>query len=391
MFLGDSIVKGYPTDSGFRDKIERTLKGRPITFVGPLEDEAGRKHAGFIGYTAAGILKILPQLLTYRPDMLIISLGGNGLPDTPAAVVGEEIATIARAFIANGTRTIYVSLIPDVNGYSLLVDAYRRATKRAVGQIPQVHVIDMGALVGRAEKDSPFYSDAAHMNRVGYERMADGFLRTAFHIEPGKDPPTSATVGGTQDLVRSAKGALFRAYPNIDRRLGEYALAMGLLCRYGRQPPWTYRGEPSHNWNAHKHRPGIDGLFYPLDDKGAEKGSEPLAKFAVPEEGAIMAVETLAKKNVQKALADDEPLHVAFCLGKDAMYGEALRNALQVVRKESLPEPVASAPSATTGADAEPAGKPFSIWNVGVLAVVAGIFTATLMLDKSKSPADSRR
>jgi len=419
MFLGDSIVKGYPTDSGFRDKIERTLKGRPITFVGPLEDEAGRKHAGFIGYTAAGILKILPELLSYRPDMLIVSLGGNGLPDTPAAAVGAEIETIVRAFISNGTRTVYVSLIPDVNGYTPLVAAYNSAIRRAVGQIPQVHVINMGARVGRAEKDSPFYSDAAHMSRLGYELMADDFLRTVFHIEPKKDPPASASVGGTRELVRSAKGALLRAYPNIDQRLGEYALAMGLLCRYGREAPWTYRGEPSHNWSAHPHRPGIDGLFYPLDDKGRENGSSPLAKFAVPEEGAIMAVETLAKKDVQKALSDDEPLHVAFCLGKDAMYGEALKRALEIVRRESAPSHVAPLTSdstsltsdstsltsdsasltsaslfstAATGADAEPVGSPFSVWNVGVLAVVAGIFAATLMLDKSKSGhVDSRR
>lgn len=379
MFLGDSIVAGYPTDGGFRDKIGRVLKDR-ITFVGPLEDKAGRKHAGFVGNSAAAVLRNLPDLLAFKPDMLIVSLGGNALPDTPAKVVGEELGIIVRAFLRNGTKKTVVSYIPDVVGYSDIIRQYNLAIRKSLAQIPEVKLIDLGGVVGKASKNSPFFADTSHPNRRGYEMMADRFLRDVFRIEPAKDPPSTSTVGGRDELIRDAKESLFCAYPYIDQRLGEYALAVGLLSQYGRDGMWTIEGEPTHNWGGAIYRNGVDDArFRPFEENG--DGETPAySKYATPEEGAIMLVERLCERRTLAAVERDAPEQVALCLGEDCFYGDSLREALASVRRHR--KPVAAA---AVGAEVEPTGKPFSFGNLGVLALVGGIFGATLLINRKKT------
>jgi lysophospholipase L1-like esterase len=383
MILGDSIAAGYPTTSGFRGKIARALEGRPITFVGPFEDDDGLVHAGFHGHTLASILTFLPELLSYRPDMLLISAAGNGLPDTPAETIGDQMATLCLAFIRNGAKVIYVSLVPDVRNYSPIIAAYNAAIRRAVEQIPQVHLIDMGSTIGLASKDSPYFSDDAHANKLGYERMADHFLLRAFHIQAPKDD-AGATVGGAAVIIPKAKAALDEAYPYLNPQVAFWALAVGLLSRYGLQSPWVYGnddgslGEPSHNWGMLKYADWQhSGLFY------THPGGEAYAKFPTAEEGVICFIESWANKDVQKAIMTNDPYTIAAAMRRDPLYGQALeQSAIEVHR--ALPDAFHLS-SASVGAEQEPTGKPFSPWNVGVLIAAVGLFGATLLINRRKT------
>lgn len=392
MFLGDSIVAGYPTRSGFRGKIARALKGRPVSFVGPFEDEDGLRHAGFVGHTIASMREHLPALLSYRPDVLVVSAGGNGLPDTPASVIGEDMRKLVLAFLERGTRVIYASLIPDVRNFGAAIAAYNAAIRASVEGLPRTKIIDMGRAAGPATVESPLFSDDAHPSDLGYEAMADEFLWDAFHFRAPKE--ALAAVGAEEDLITPARKALDEVYPFLHPKIALYALALGLLSRYGRRAPWTYRGVPSHNWGMVQFSKSKHAGSFKFLDEGPS-----YAKFATPEEGATALIETWATPDVRRACVEGGAYDVASAMNEPPLFAKALEESARAVAKkfpeyQTMLNDPKKTPSAATGAEAtkpadalsaEPSGRPFSLWNVGVLAVAGGIFAGTLLMNHKRA------
>jgi lysophospholipase L1-like esterase len=377
MMIGDSVMEGVPTRSGLRGRVQEALKGRPIEFVGPFTDKDGCTHAAFSGHSIKNILKNLPELLTYRPDMAVFMAGGNGLPDTEPSEIEREIATVLAAFLRNGTSVIYLSKIADVEGFSDQIAAYNAAIERVSDSHSQIHLIDIGKVVGKANRGSPFYSDPAHPNQLGYDAMGAYLLGEVFGI---KDASPSAAVGGGDigDPILRAKEVIDEAYPRLAPALCRYALAVGNLRSFGERgdlAPWNM---PSHNWGALPYRARRDPSHFDL--RGVR-----LAKFPSAEEGCIAFVEAWATPEVRRAVATGDTVEVASAMG-DADGAPRLQRSLEAVAKTLGEQPcggLATVPHfrlASVGAEPEPTGSPFSWWNVGVLGVVGLIFGATLGL-----------
>lgn len=389
MFTGDSVMEGVPTRSGLRGRVQEALKGRPIEFVGPFTDADGYSHAAFSGHSASNILKNIDALLSYRPDVVVFMAGGNGLPDTPPQQIEREIVTILASFLRGGTAAIYLSKIADVEGFSDHIAAYNDAIERVGASHSQIHLIDIGSVVGKAHRGSPFYSDPAHMNQHGYDAMGVYVLGEVFGM---KDVSPSVSVGGGDigDPVLRAKEAIDEAYPALDPKIRQYALAFGNLFQFGERGDYAPHGIPSHNWGALPYQPKRDPSYFDL------RGQR-LAKFPDAEEGAIAFVEAWATPEVLRAIETGDVVEVARASGAPNVVPALVASVMKVsdCLKEAAVGTVAGSHHyrlASVGGETDPSGSPFSWGNVGVLATVGALFGATLgMRVKDRSPVPSQR
>lgn len=389
MMIGDSVMEGHPTRSGLRGRVADVLKNRPIEFVGPFTDEDGCTHAAFSGHSTSNILKNLDAILSYRPDIVVFMAGGNGIPDTPPQQIEKEIVTILAAFLRSGTSVIYLSKIADVEGFSGHVNAYNEAIERVSETHSQIHLIDMGGVVGKAHRGSPFYSDPAHPNQNGYDAMGAYLLGEVFGL---KEIAPSVSVGGGDigESILRAKQAIDGAYPALNPKIRQYALAIGNLFQFGERGDLAPFGVSSHNWGALPYQPRRDPAFF--DVKGRR-----LSKFPKAEDGAIAFVEAWATPDVLLAIESGDTGTVAEVSGLPAIAPQ-LQASLDAVSARLGEAPVGRLAGshhyklASVGGEGDPSGSPFSWGNVGVLAVVGVLFGATLgMRVKDSVAAPSQR
>ncbi len=152
--FGDSLIMGVGATSG-NDFVSRTSRaiGIPISNV------------GLSGDTTRAALDRTDEVLTRKPHVVLISLGGNdAIKKIPKEETERNLVTIVRRFQAEGAVTILLG----VRG-GLLGDPYESMYERVAKQTRSILVPDiLDGLFG----DARYMSDAVHPNDAGYERIA---------------------------------------------------------------------------------------------------------------------------------------------------------------------------------------------------------------------------
>jgi acyl-CoA thioesterase-1 len=170
VFLGDSITFGLGLES--RQQAWPAIIASDLAAAGvPIE----AINAGLSGDTTAGGLARLPELLAWKPDVLVVALGGNdathGEPADAARANLQRIVTESRAA---GARVLLVGLrlsprlAEHENGsYAKLWDDLARDL--SVPEVPDMldGVLDVPAMV---------QADGVHPTIEGQKRVASNVL-----------------------------------------------------------------------------------------------------------------------------------------------------------------------------------------------------------------------
>lgn len=291
--IGDSITKGYPTESGYRGRV---AFGWPaLVQVGPLVDLHGLHHAGFGG---AGIQDLRGQvpgwILKYTPDEVSILLGANNL----ATWTVDEIVTglhdlVARIrAIPTAHPKIWIGTLANAQGLETKV-ANINAALRAQAPAWGATILELGPAAGKAGAGSGTFSDSVHPNQRGYDLMGDVFLRAH-----GLTPPTSATgapaiepipasvdLASGASIMRAANDVLRRVRPDMPASARQIALAIGWFeSRYGvpyaKDSSFAPGGVPSYNWGALVYTPTRAPRFIRHDDHHPDGTLNPGVPFA---------------------------------------------------------------------------------------------------------------
>lgn len=135
-------------------------------------------NAGVPGNTSAQALKRLPGLLDeYRPQLVIISIGGNDfLRQLPEADTRANITTICKLVLNSGAQVLLVA-VPKVSiaaALGQLSDHPLYAELASTLKVPLQH--DGWS---RILADSALRSDAVHANAQGYAQFAQSLYQTA--------------------------------------------------------------------------------------------------------------------------------------------------------------------------------------------------------------------
>ncbi len=154
--FGDSLTYG----TGARDY---------QSYPAVLADRTGRKviNAGVPGEETAGGLRRLPGLLDrYRPDLLILSHGGNDiLRKRDAAVTEANIRAMIRASRERNIPVVMLA-VPNVGIFLSAADFY--------GDIAaDMRVPIEDDILADVLGDNRYKSDYVHPNAAGYVRIAD--------------------------------------------------------------------------------------------------------------------------------------------------------------------------------------------------------------------------
>lgn len=402
MIVGDSIAACWPSKkSGFRGVLDRELKGRPIEWVGPFVDENGLPYAGFHGYSAARLFDQAPELVSYRPDLVLFSGGLNGLPDQPASEVGDYVNALAQTFLANGTRAFHILGLTDVRDLSPKVDAYNEALSRVPESCQGAHFHPgVGAVLGRVTPGNPYFVDECHPSDLGHEKLAREILRDVFQT----DARPSVSVGGepsATELWQLANDAFKAAYPSLNDSIRQAALAIGYFeTKFGQVGSWAPGGDPSNNWGALVYRPGRDPGYIIHGDQDAQGNptAPKFAKYPTLQDGAIAFFETWAKPDTYQAAANGDTWGIAKAMYVHHYYtgtsGSAYERilayargiqAIAVMGAGLLGEKPALALNAPPAPPGTATGSPFSGGNLLALVGAVGIFAGTLFM-KSGPP-----
>jgi len=375
LIAGDSIVAGYPTASGFRKKLRESLPESVVEFVGPNVDAAGLRHGGYHGHPSKSLVKKLPELLADRPDIAIIMVGGNGIPDTTPEDVGQEVSALAKGLVDGGVRGVYVSKIADVSLFSEHVRAYNEQIALQC-LLPNVHVIDIGGAVGPADRGSPYYADDCHPNELGYDRMADVPLAQVFGQTPQPITRVGASGESPTSLLQRADQELKSAYPEMTSEMrAVFIKSCHEITGLGQSGDWAPFGVASNNVGAIVYRPGHDATYF-MGRDGVK-----YAKYPTLKEGLIAAVEAY-----EHIISPDVPERPSFrrpVLTRP--YPEATANFNLHGGKPILRISVRGS------SDAEPTGNPFSYANLGVLVIAGALFAGTLALRPGHNAPPSHR
>jgi acyl-CoA thioesterase-1 len=105
VFLGDSLTAGYGLegDQAYPILVGESLEkaGHPVRVV----------NAGVSGDTTAGGLARLDWLLSQKPDVVVVGLGGNdGLRGLPLEAVEKNLREIVRRVKASGARVLLLGM-----------------------------------------------------------------------------------------------------------------------------------------------------------------------------------------------------------------------------------------------------------------------------------------
>lgn len=359
LLVGDSLVQGYPLSSGFRWPLWKAARGFGVQFVGPFVDENNLRHAGYNGAPLQGLAEHLEDLLALRPDVVVLLMGGNGLPNQPAWQVGMLSKKAAEAFVANGAMRVLVSTLPAARHLESEVGAYNREIRKAVASVKGAELLELSAVLGEPSEDNRMYADNAHPSQAGAQALADVLALRLFGMSPSgriENEPRAHFGASSQGLMRLASDAFQKAYPAVPMSVRHFVLASALVVNnFGQTGVWAPGGVASNNWGkveyqAHKCPASlvVDGKRY--------------CSFATLEDGARAFYENWASKTMLQAASQLDVAAVADILSLDP---KALRDALLEVAG-ALDEPAVVSRS------------PLSGGNVLALALGLGIVGATL-------------
>jgi len=166
LVLGDSLSAGLgvPSDKTYPALLQARLirEGAPHRVV----------NAGVSGDTSAGGAARLDWLLTQKPSILILALGGNdGLRGLPPAETRKNLSDIILRSQAAGAKVLLAGVILPVNFGQDYRDAFNvifpdLAARYHLSLIPFL----LEGVAGRRELNQP---DGLHPNPQGYEIVAE--------------------------------------------------------------------------------------------------------------------------------------------------------------------------------------------------------------------------
>ena len=168
VFLGDSLTAGYglEAEQAHPARIEERLlaEGRPVRVV----------NAGVSGDTTAGGLSRLDWLLRQRPDVLVVSLGGNdGLRGLQLSSSEDNLRRIVERARAAGARVLLTGMKMPPN-YGDYADDFAAMYPRLAGElgVPLVPFL----LDGIADRPDLFLADGIHPTAEGQAVLAETVL-----------------------------------------------------------------------------------------------------------------------------------------------------------------------------------------------------------------------
>ena len=128
LILGDSISAAYglPLELGWVELLEERLRKEKLPYT--------TVNASISGDTSAGALRRLPLLLDkYRPDIVIIELGGNdGLRGYPVEQLTRNIKSMIELSIAAGAEVLVLPMEIPPNMGKPYTDAFRESYRIAI-------------------------------------------------------------------------------------------------------------------------------------------------------------------------------------------------------------------------------------------------------------------
>lgn len=156
--FGDSLVTGVGAlpDQDFVSRLSRSF-GRPIV------------NAGVAGDTTATALGRLDVVLTQRPDLVIVLLGGNdALTRVPVAQTVDNMRAIIQRLQSSGAAVLLIG----VRG-GFIGDPYHRPFARLARELHTAYVPNvLDGILGTTR----LMADAVHPNAIGYGIMAERIL-----------------------------------------------------------------------------------------------------------------------------------------------------------------------------------------------------------------------
>lgn len=166
VFLGDSLTAGYGLggEQAYPALVEKRLKeqGVPVHVL----------NAGVSGDTTAGGLSRLDWLLSQKPEVVVVGLGGNdGLRGLPLEQADRNLREIVRRSKAAGARVLLLGMqIPPNYGPEYaqgFADMYPRIAKEM--DIPLVPFL----LEGVGGDEALNQADGLHPTAEGQKKVAD--------------------------------------------------------------------------------------------------------------------------------------------------------------------------------------------------------------------------
>ncbi len=173
LVVGDSLSAGYGIDpqQGWVQKLQNRLdlptKGQHLVI-----------NASVSGETSSGGLARLPKLLsTYRPDIVILELGGNdGLRGQPPAILHSNLSKMVSLSQASKAKVVLMGMrIPPSYG-TAYANAFGNSFKQ-VATTPQVSYVPF-FLDGVAGHADLMQADGIHPKAVAQQRMLDNVYPT---------------------------------------------------------------------------------------------------------------------------------------------------------------------------------------------------------------------
>lgn len=173
--LGDSLTAGVGASDPTHGLVTQLEQRLNVSII----------NKGVSGDTTKDALARLPDVLSEKPDILIVLLGGNDyLKHVPEAETFANLRTIITKAQSEGALVILVA----IRG-GLLADHFAAQFKALAKETGSLHVADaLDGIIG----NPTLMSDEIHPNDRGYEKMVD---RIAPQLEIAL---LSAQQGGTR-------------------------------------------------------------------------------------------------------------------------------------------------------------------------------------------------
>jgi lysophospholipase L1-like esterase len=218
MPLGDSITEGLgdPYEAGYRPMLWDLLKanGYEVNFVGSLNtgslnggfDADHEGHSGWTAYDIVGELK--SWLNTYRPDIVLLHIGSNGLEAIPDGVsqILDEIFTynsntwVILSLIINRACCLSAQICPECQLTTVFNNNVQMmAQTRIDSRGEQIVIVDMESGAGIDYRIQPLGDmfDNEHPYTPGYRKMADVWFDALSTILPVIEKDNSGGGGGS--------------------------------------------------------------------------------------------------------------------------------------------------------------------------------------------------
>ncbi len=169
--LGDSLTYGWMVERGFFDRfvdaLERRFSGAKIS----------RQNHGIPGDTSEGGLARLAEILSWRPDVVIVEFGLNDcFLSVPSGEVGRVQALLARRIQEAGGTPVLCTSCPLLDaGEMKIVEPYYQAIRDAA-QAAKIALADLDRAWREVAPVTAeyFLEDGIHPSDRGHEVMSRG-------------------------------------------------------------------------------------------------------------------------------------------------------------------------------------------------------------------------